>query len=147
MTPERKELPDPDTHDTDPDAVLRGRLSAVQVGASTTGAEASTPAHTQPTHRVRTGTGTRPDPQGMRRRSLYISADASNALDAAVDQVLAALGGDVPRHVALSAVVQAGAAQADTVATELAQQRAADLAARLRSLQGSAEPPESTPGV
>lgn len=138
MTPGKKNVGEPDTHDTDPNEVLRSRLANTHVG---TGTEASTPAHTQSTHRVRTGMGSRPDPDGMRRRSLYVTAEASDALEQAADQVLATLGGDVPRHVALSALLQAGAERAETVAAELAQHRAAELAARLQDLQGPTDTP------
>lgn len=147
MTPGKKNVPEPDTHDTDPNGVLRSRLGNVQIGTADPAAETPTPAHTQPTSRVREGMGTRPDPAGMRRRSLYVTAGASEALEQAADQVLSALGSDVPRHVALSALLQAGAAQAETVAAELTQQRAAELTARLQDLQGTTDSSESTPGV
>jgi hypothetical protein len=45
----------------------------------------------------------------------------------AADRILAVIGDDIPRHVALSALLLAGAAQVETVAHELAQQRATEL--------------------
>ncbi|MFE2962019.1 hypothetical protein [Nocardia tengchongensis] len=80
------------------------------------------------------GVGTRPDPQGMRRTSFYITQAAATALEAAADQIVALLGEDTPRHVALSALLVAGANQVDVVAQELARQRAAELSARLAAL-------------
>lgn len=79
----------------------------------------------------------RDDPPGMARTSYYISQEAAAALDAAVDQVLTALGGDIPKHVALSALIAAGAAQAPAVAQQLAAARAAELAQRLDQLRRS----------
>jgi len=74
----------------------------------------------------------------MARTSYYISEEAAAALDAAVDQVLAALGGDVPKHVALSALIATGAAQAPAVAAHLAQTRADELARRVEALRHGA---------
>lgn len=71
----------------------------------------------------------------MRRTSLYVTAAAADALEAASDHVLAALGGNTPRHVALSALLLAGAEQAETVARRLAEQQAAELTARLAALR------------
>lgn len=134
----RKYIPDPNLDGTDPNEVLRSRLLNTPVGSAST---PSTPAHTQPTSQVRKGTGKgRPDPEGMRRISLYVTADAADALDQAATSVLAALGGDVPRHVALSALLEAGARQAPEVAQQLVQQRTAELAARLQALQHQSTP-------
>lgn len=85
----------------------------------------------------KSGTAKREDPAGMARTSYYISEGAAAALDNAVEQVLKALGGDVPKHVALSALITAGAAQAGNVAAQLAATRAAELAKRLESLRQS----------
>jgi hypothetical protein len=79
--------------------------------------------------------GSRPDPEGMRRVSYYISTDAAAAMDAAVAEVVAALGGDLPKHVALSALIAAGAAQAPAVAKTLTEQATAELAERLNALR------------
>lgn len=73
----------------------------------------------------------------MRRTSYYISADAADALDAAVEQVVSALGGGVPKHVALSALIAAGAAQASEVTAGLADAQARELADRLDALRRS----------
>jgi hypothetical protein len=85
--------------------------------------------------RGREGKSARSDPPGMRRTSLYVTAEAADALEAAADQVLATLGGDTPRHIALSALLLAGAEQVETVARHLAQQQAAELTARLAALR------------
>jgi hypothetical protein len=71
----------------------------------------------------------------MRRASFYVSQAAADALDTAVGQILAVLGDDTPRHVALSALLLAAAEQAEAVAQRLARQRADELAARLAALQ------------
>jgi hypothetical protein len=70
----------------------------------------------------------------MRRASFYISQEAAKALEAAADKIVQLLGDGTPRHVALSALLLAGANQADAVAQELARQRAAELAERLAAL-------------
>lgn len=129
----RKELPAPDLTGTDPDAVLRSRIDLnVPVGTPST-----TPAHTQVgagKGGVRAGKGTRPDPAGMRRASIYVTREAADALDRAADRIVQVLGDGTPRHVALSALLLAGAGQVDAVAQELARQRAAELTARLAAL-------------
>jgi hypothetical protein len=63
----------------------------------------------------------------MVRRSLYTSAAAFAALDAAVEQIQRATGGLVPKHEVLARLLQASSAHADHVSAELA----AELAARL----------------
>lgn len=133
MSAARRDLPEPDLDGTDPDQVLRSRLFSTQVGNAP---DASTPAHTQPTSHVRTGmgSGTRPDPKGMKRTSLYVTEAAASALEQAADQILDSLGRDIPRHVALSALLEAAARQAPAIAHDLARQRAAELAARLQEL-------------
>jgi N-acetylglucosamine kinase-like BadF-type ATPase len=79
----------------------------------------------------------------MTRTSLYITDAAAQALDVATSQVVAALGDDkVPRHVALSALLLAGAGQADVVAQQLIKERAAELTKRLAALQQSQASPE-----
>ena len=104
-------LPPPDMSDTDPDAVLRRRIS---IPDSTTPTPAHTPpkpSHTQEDpspHQARKGKeGKRaqPDPVGMRRVSLYVTEEAADALETAAGQVLAALGGNTPRHLPLSALL------------------------------------------
>ncbi|MBF6301648.1 hypothetical protein IU459_29520 [Nocardia amamiensis] len=130
----RGQLPGPDLSGTDPNEVLRSRIDLnVPVNPPP-----STPAHTQVRaggERVRTGKGgTRPDPEGMRRASFYITREAADALERAADKIVQLLGDGTPRHVALSALLLAGAEQVDAVAQELARQRAAELAARLAAL-------------
>jgi hypothetical protein len=128
----RKPLPAPDLSGTDPNSVLRSRVDLnVPVNPPT-------PAHTQVragVGRVRAGKGgTRPDPDGMRRTSFYITKQAADALESAADRIVQLLGEGTPRHVALSALLLAGAGQVDAVAQELAKERAAELAARLAAL-------------
>ena len=134
MTGRPRKLPDPDLSGTDPDAVLRSRINLnIPVNPPP-----PVPAHTQVragTEPVRTGKGgTRPDPEGMRRTSLYITREAAAAIEHAADQIVQLLGGGTPRHVALSALLLAGAGQVDAVALQLARERAAELAERLAAL-------------
>ena len=77
----------------------------------------------------------RPDAPGMKRGSLYASEAAFAEFETAVRQVLDALGEGTPRHVAVSALLSAGADQADTVIRKLAAQHAAALAERLAAIQ------------
>jgi hypothetical protein len=71
----------------------------------------------------------------MKRASLYASQDAIDTFDDAVNRVVDALGGGVPRHIAVSALLEAAAHQADTVTTSLAKQRATELAEQLARLE------------
>ncbi|MFC9898528.1 hypothetical protein ACFVMC_32960 [Nocardia sp. NPDC127579] len=131
----KKDLPPPDMSRTDSDEILRSRVNLnIPVGKSA--------AHTQVEKgegQVRTGKGTRPDPAGMRRTSFYISAAAAAAVEDAADRILQLLGDDTPRHVALSALLTAGADQVETVVQKLAKQRTAELTARLAALKEQAE--------
>jgi hypothetical protein len=70
----------------------------------------------------------------MKRVSYYISQQASEELDAAVAQVVDALG-DVPKHVALSALILAAAAAVPQVSATLAEARANELAEQLDRLR------------
>ena len=76
----------------------------------------------------------------MRRTSLYISLDAANELDGAVEHVLEALGGDVAKHVILSALIRKAAASADQVTAQLAQERADALEQQLDRLRRGSQP-------
>ncbi|MBF6309139.1 hypothetical protein IU462_30185, partial [Nocardia farcinica] len=67
----------------------------------------------------------------MRRTSIYVTREAADALERAADRIVHLLGEGTPRHVALSALLLAGAEQVDAVAQELARRRAAELAERL----------------
>ena len=135
MTGRRREpLPEPDLSGTDPNEILRSRVNLnIPVNPPP-----PLPAHTQVdtgTKRVRAGRGgTRPDPEGMRRASIYVSQEAAQALERAADHVVEVLGGDTPRHVALSALLLAAADQVGPVTQKLARARAAELAERLAAL-------------
>lgn len=142
-TKKRPPLPAPNMEGTDPDEVLRRRLSPGPAGNPfdvAVGLDSPAPAHTPSTERVRSGKGTRPDPDGMKRISLYVTAAAANALDVAAGAVVEALGGDVPRHVALSALLEAAGGQVDSVTESLVRTRTAELAARLQALQERSAP-------
>lgn len=71
----------------------------------------------------------------MCRESYYLARDARDALAVAVDRVQAALGTDTPKHVALSALISAGAGQVDQVIADLTRERAAALEAQLAELR------------
>lgn len=139
MTGRRRDpLPLPDLTGTDSDRILRSRIDLnVPVNPP------PTPAHTQVRDgkdRVRAGKGkTRTDPPGMRRASIYVTSEAAEALDRAADRIVELLGDGTPRHVALSALLMAGAGRADSVAQELARKRAEELAARLAALPSISE--------
>jgi hypothetical protein len=139
MNARSRDIPAPDMDGTDPDEVLRRRFLNTQVGHTP-----PTPAHTPTTPQVQTGkgttSGTRPDPDGMKRISLYVTEAAATGLGQAADDVLATLGGDVPRHVALSALLNAAAKQAPAIAQELIQQRATELTERLKALHDQQNP-------
>lgn len=147
MNAAKKDLPPPDVGGTDPDQTLRQRFS---IG----GPPATPPEPVQAHTPVQAGTGvygqsqngrkapkgrtrgrSRPDAEGMRRVSYYVSEQAAQAMDHAVDQVMEALGGDVPKHVALSALITAGADRVKEVAAGLAEQRAAELTRRLEAVR------------
>lgn len=142
MSGRRKQLPPPDASGTDPDAVLRSRfslaadspapLARVSEGKSDAPIPATeTPTGAEPSRRR----GTRPDAEGMRRVSYYISAAASQELDDAVAAVLDVLGDDVPKHRVLSALIVAGTKQAGQVAQDLAEERTRMLSERLERLR------------
>lgn len=143
----KKDLPPPDVEGTDPDQTLRQRFS---IGGPPAASPVPAPAHT----RVHPGTGvygqssnggkaaegrkrgrSRADAEGMRRVSYYVSEEVADAMDAAVGQVMEALGGGVPKHVALSALIAAGADRVAEVSAGLAEQRAAELTRRLDALR------------
>ncbi|WP_139319149.1 MULTISPECIES: hypothetical protein [unclassified Pseudonocardia] len=134
-------LPPPDMSDTDPDAVLRRRISIPDSTTPTPAYTPSRPSHTQEDpspHQARKskeGKRAQPDPVGMRRVSLYVTEEAADALETAAGQVLATLGGNTPRHLALSALLIAGADQTQPVTRHLAAQQATELTARLAALQ------------
>lgn len=133
----KDKLPAPDTSHTTMSrrlSVGTNPLAANEQQAHTPPIGQVYPAHTRPMGRR----GTRPDADGMTRQSYYISREAADALDAAVATVRSALGPDVPRHVALSAIITSGAADADRIATELAQARAAELAEQAAKLNPGA---------
>lgn len=134
-----KDLPPPDTSGTDPDSALKARFTIGQAPAPAAQTVPNLGTYSRPAPRPERKPSTRPDPKGMSRTSYYISEDAASAMADAVDQVIAALG-DVPKHVALSALIKAGAAQAAAVATGLAEARAAELAERLKAMRESDDP-------
>src|SRR5512139_141783 len=64
----------------------------------------------------RTGTRT---PAGKKRHSLYVDDDVAAELNAAADQISGQLGGMLPKHRVLAALIRAGINQAPTVAAQL----------------------------
>lgn len=79
--------------------------------------------------------GTRPDAEGMRRWSLYSTEASGAAFDAAVERILAVLGPDTPKQVAISALLEYAAAGVETVEADLVEARTRELEARLAALQ------------
>jgi hypothetical protein len=147
MNASRKDLPPPDDSGTDPDSALRQRFSLPLGDGQPTAPGGAVPgpfsgaglpgqlAPSQIAGQRRKTPSTRPDPEGMRRASYYISREAAGAMDAAVAAVMDTLGTEVPKHVALSALIMAGAERAAEVATALGEARTAALADRLKALQ------------
>lgn len=141
MSARRKDLPPPDAAGTAPVDPLRARIS-LPPAVPPTGMGGPDTARTSGAggygrgmgQRQGPARGTRPDAEGMRRVSWYAQADAVEAIDQAVDSITARLGSGTPRHVALSALLIAAAAQADTVAGQLLADRADRLSAELARL-------------
>ena len=77
----------------------------------------------------------RADPPGMKRESYYVTQEAADAIDQAVERIRAALGGDIPKQIVLSALLQAAADQADEVAARIAADQAQQLTSRLDALR------------
>ncbi|RJL20181.1 hypothetical protein [Bailinhaonella thermotolerans] len=77
----------------------------------------------------------------MRRTSYYISQEAAEAMEEAVGQVVEALGGQIPKHVALSALIMAGAGQVPQVTAKLTEDQRAQLAERISALDGTEQGP------
>ena len=82
--------------------------------------------NTNPTAVRRPGNTNR-TPAGKTRYTAYISADVAKQVDAAADKLVAALGGLVPKHRALDALLLAGVDQSDAVAAQLRADVLADL--------------------
>jgi hypothetical protein len=71
----------------------------------------------------------RTEPDGMTRRTYYLADDAAHALDAAVERIQRATGGNVSKHAALGALIAAGVEQTDTVLGKLRDELIRNLAA------------------
>jgi len=137
MSARRKEMPPPDTSGTEIDSALSKRFSLgvntspipdPYTGMGEYGSGMGQRKKSKPARSTQ-------DPEGMRRVSYYVSAQAANALDAAADQIQNVLGSDVPRHVALSALITAGTMNLEQVIKQLATDRAAALAERIAQLE------------
>lgn len=63
----------------------------------------------------------------MTRRTYYLPTEVADALDAAVDQVLAATVGRTAKHEALAVIITAGCQQAPTLASGLRAELLAEL--------------------
>jgi hypothetical protein len=71
----------------------------------------------------------RTEPEGMTRRTYYLADDAALALDAAVERIQRATGGNVSKHAALGALIAAGVEQTDAVLGKLRDELIRNLAA------------------
>lgn len=91
------------------------------------------PKTTQPRKTTTAPKATRPDPEGMRRWSLYVADTAAAQFEAAVDEITTTLG-DVPKHVAVTALIAHAAAGADDVKADLAAERRRQLVAQIEQL-------------
>lgn len=74
----------------------------------------------------RTGRGRR-TPEGMTRHTIYIPQTAAAALDGAADRLHRDLGGMLPRHRILTALIDAAVAAAPTVRQQLRRELLAQL--------------------
>jgi len=104
-------------HVAEPTAPARPVPTWPQSGASA--AEAPAAAPTRPADRRPQASRTRPEPEGMTRKTLYMSLDAAAALESAIAQIQRATGGTVSKHAALAALIAAGVAQTDAVTQAL----------------------------
>lgn len=73
------------------------------------------------------GQRSRPAPAGMVRATWYVPASAAGELSAAADQIMRQLGGLVPRHRVLAALMEAAVGQAPAVAGRLRRELLAEL--------------------
>ena len=106
MSPTRKKPAPPNVADVDD--VLARRFESLQV-----------PKSEQPAvEEKRPATSTRPAPEGMRRVTLYVTAEAADALETAADQVQAAVS-LAKKADALSGLLLAAAGHTDQVAADL----------------------------
>lgn len=97
--------PTTDTHESAPS---RTRVQHTRDTAGTA-RPAKTPSDTQ----------TRATPPGKKRQTFYVSDDVVAALNAAAEQLSTQLGGLVPKHRILGALITAGIGQSRTVAATL----------------------------
>lgn len=81
------------------------------------------------------GNASRPDPDGMRRWSLYTTEASAAAFDDAVAKIREDLGGDVPKQVVISALLEYAAAGSEQVADVLIELQAHELEERLANLR------------
>jgi hypothetical protein len=88
-----------------------------------------------PKARPKKAVGKRPDAEGMRRWSLYSTEASAAAFDDAVAKIRDAMGGDVPKQVVISALLEHAAAGADQGADVLIELQAQELEDRLATLR------------
>lgn len=74
-----------------------------------------------------TGRRNRTEPEGMSRKTYYVTTDAADALAAAVAEIHVATGNRMATHEALSALLHAAAEQAPAVANQLRRQMLGDI--------------------
>jgi hypothetical protein len=104
------------------DAVLGSRFQ--REDASTPAAPTPAVVEQAPAGRLRPTRSAkrRGEPDGMTRRTVYISTGTATALDSALERIQAATGGRVPKHEALAALIAAGVDQVDQVTEHLREQ-------------------------
>lgn len=138
MSAARNSLPPPDTSGTDPSGATMARRFTL--GATNPLAGATNPlaqAAPAPAERAlamvpKPSKGTRPDPDGMKRASYYVSKEAAEALDEAATWIQREIPG-LPRHAALTALF---ATMDPKKAVEaVAEARAAELRGQLAALR------------
>jgi hypothetical protein len=154
MSSARKDLPAPDLSGTDPDETLRQRFSlgmpsaapaaappGPYTGTGMYGQQQDAPAKDKrgrSKNKKEASPNTRPDPEGMRRVSYYVTAEAAAAIEQAVTEAELTLGGGIPKHVVMSALLLAGAERSAEIIAGLTRARADELAKRLEALRREA---------
>jgi hypothetical protein len=96
-----------------PQAATPGPAPAPAAAAPAADAPPARPGHRAPASR------SRPEPEGMTRKTFYLTTDTVAALERAVQQIQRATGGTVNKHAALGALIAAGVAQTDAVTQAL----------------------------
>lgn len=89
--------------------------------------ETAPPPDIEEAHPPARGKRARREPVGMTRQTFYVSTATAEALNSAAARIQAATGGMVNKHEALSAIISAGVAQADSELSRLRAEKMREL--------------------